>query len=116
MADEFGGDAALAVELLFKREDDQHALDVFAHEPDAVLLPGPELRADEVDDGNAEAVELLGEAEMNLGKRGGFHPADRTHDGRAGPAGCAQHHRLQQQGPRSPCCGCERASASPSRL
>ena len=24
-----------------------------------------------------------------------------------------QHHRLQQQGPRSPCCGCERASASP---
>ncbi len=68
MADELGLDAALAVELLLKREDDQHAADVFAHQPDAVLLPGPELRADEVDDGNAEAVELAGEAEVDFGE------------------------------------------------
>ena len=27
---------------------------------------------------------------------GGFHPANRAHDGRAGPAGCNQHNRLQQ--------------------
>jgi hypothetical protein len=33
-----------------------------------VLLPGPELRADEVDDGNAEAVEFAGEAEVDLGE------------------------------------------------
>ena len=32
--------------------------------------------------------------------RGGFHPANRTHDGRAGPAGCDQHDRLQQQSSR----------------
>ncbi len=48
--------------------------------------------------------------------RGGFHPANRTHDGRAGPSGCNQHDRLQQQGSRSLSCGCARASASPSRL
>ena len=35
------------------------------------------------------------------GRRGGFHSANRTDDGRAGPSGCDQHHRLQQQGPRS---------------
>ena len=37
--------------------------------------------------------------------RGGFHPANRAHDGRAGPSGCDQHDRLQQQGPRSPAAG-----------
>ena len=68
MADKFRLDAALAIILLFKRENDQHALDVSLHLLDALRLPGPELRADEVDDGNAKAMEHLGETEMNLRK------------------------------------------------
>ncbi len=68
MADEFRLDAALAVELLFEGEDDQHAVDVFLHELDAVLFPGPELRADEEEDGDAEAVEFLGELEVDVGE------------------------------------------------
>src|SRR5580698_4036619 len=68
MADEFCLDAAVTVKLLFKREDDQHALHEFAHLADAALLPGPELRADKVNDGDAEAMQLFGEAEMNLRK------------------------------------------------
>ena len=68
MADKLGVDAALAVKRLLKGKDDQHAVDVPLHQLDAVFLPGPELRADEVDDGNAEAVELLGEPEMDVGK------------------------------------------------
>jgi hypothetical protein len=68
MADEFGIDAAGAVIRLLEGKDDQHAADVFADELDAVLLPGPELRADEVDDGNAEAVEFAGEAEVDFGE------------------------------------------------
>ena len=40
----------------------------FADELDAVLLPGPELGADEVDDGDAETVEFVGESEMDFGK------------------------------------------------
>ena len=68
MADKIGLDAALAIILLFKRKDDQHALDIALNLLDAVRLPGPELRADEVDHRNAEAIEHLGEAEMNFRK------------------------------------------------
>ena len=44
------------------------------------------------------AAESDGEAVGTEGQRGrgGFHPANRTHDGRAGPAGCHQHDRVQQ--------------------
>jgi hypothetical protein len=42
--------------------------DVFLHQLDAVLLPGPQLRADEEDDRNAQAVELLGQLEVDVGK------------------------------------------------
>ena len=33
-----------------------------------MLLPGPELGADEEDDGDAEAVELLGQLEVDVGE------------------------------------------------
>ena len=66
MADELGIDAAVAVIPLLKREDDQHAANVLADQFDAVLLPGPELRADEVNDGYAEAMEFFGEAEVDF--------------------------------------------------
>ena len=68
MADEFGIDAAGAVVRLFEGKDDEHAANVLADEADSVLLPGPELWADEVDDGNAEAVEFFGEAEVDFGE------------------------------------------------
>ena len=35
-------------------------------------------------------------ATLEPSQAGGFHLANRAHDGRAGPAGCNQHHRLQQ--------------------
>ena len=68
MADELGLDALLAIERLLEGKDHQHPVDVLLDELDAVLLPGPQLRADEVDDGNAEAVELFGQAEVDFGE------------------------------------------------
>ncbi len=68
VADEFGTDAVVAIELLLEGEDDEHAVDVFLDELDAVLLPGPELGADEEDDGDAEAVELFGQLEVDVGE------------------------------------------------
>ena len=59
-------DAVVAIERLLEGEDDEHLGDVFLHEFDAVLLPCPELRADEEDDGDAEAVELFGELEVDV--------------------------------------------------
>ena len=84
VADKFGLNAALAIELLFEWEDDQHAVDVFLDELDAVLLPGPELWADEEEDGDAEAVQLLGELEVDVGEvdEDGEHGAA-VADGRA---------------------------------
>ncbi len=38
------------------------------HELDAVLLPGPELRADEEEDRDAEAVQFFGELEVDVGE------------------------------------------------
>ena len=60
--------AAGAIERLLEGEDDQHFADVFPHQLDAVLLPGPQLRAHEKDHGNAQAMELLGQPEVNFGK------------------------------------------------
>src|SRR5580698_297234 len=70
MADKLGVDAALAVERLLEREDDQHAADVLLHQLDAVFLPGPQLRTDEENYRHAEAVELFGEPEVDLGEVG----------------------------------------------
>ena len=68
MADKLGLHALIAVEGLLEGEDHQHAVDVLAHQLDAVLLPGPQLRTDKIEDRNAELMQLLSQAEMNLGK------------------------------------------------
>ncbi len=68
MADEFGFHAALAIERLLEGEDHEHAVDVALDELDAVFLPGPELRADEEEDRDAEAMELFGELEVDVGE------------------------------------------------
>ena len=58
----------VAIERLFEGKDDEHLVDVFLHELDALLFPGPELGAYEEDDGDAEAVELFGELEVDVGE------------------------------------------------
>ena len=68
MTNEFGVDAAFAVELFFEGEDDKHLVYALLHPAEAAALPGPELRADEPDDGNACAGEVFGEAEVDVGE------------------------------------------------
>ena len=68
MAYELGLDSAGAVEGGFEGEDDHHAGDALLHTAEAVALPGPELRADEVEDGDAEFFQLAGEAEVDVGE------------------------------------------------
>ena len=60
--------AVLPVKRLLEGEYDQHPADVLADELDAVLLPGPQLRADEVNDRNPQPVKLFGKPKVDLGK------------------------------------------------
>ena len=83
MADEDGGQAALLVERLFEREDAEHQVEVARHLRDAPAVPGPNLRADVVDDAHARhgALHGLGEAEIETGvvdehERAGLHAGD----------------------------------------
>src|SRR5690348_12106223 len=68
MTDEFGLHAAVAIEEFFKGEDDEHPVHVSLHITDAVLLPGPELRRDEVEDGDSGGTEMLGERKVHVGE------------------------------------------------
>ena len=68
VADELGIDAASAVEAFFEGEDDHHAGDALLHPAKAAALPGPELRADEVDDRGAEFFQLAGKPEIDVGE------------------------------------------------
>ena len=68
MADELGVDAALAVEGLLEGKDDQHLRDTLLDPAEAASLPGPELRRDQPDDGDARALEVAGEAEVDVRK------------------------------------------------
>ena len=68
VAYEFGVDLAVAVEGGFKGEDDEHAVDALLDPAQAAALPGPELRADEPEDRDAEAFAVFGEAEVDVGE------------------------------------------------
>src|SRR5664280_395570 len=68
MADKLRLNAALAVEALLERENHQHLANVFPHLLDAALLPRPELRADIVNDGHAELVQLARQAQVEFGE------------------------------------------------
>jgi hypothetical protein len=68
MADEAGVDAAGSVEPFFEGEDDHHATDALLYPAQAAALPCPELRADEVDDGDFEFLERAGETEVDVGE------------------------------------------------
>jgi uncharacterized protein YdeI (YjbR/CyaY-like superfamily) len=68
VADELGVDVAGAVEGGFEGEDDEHAVDALLDPAETATLPGPELRADEVDDGDVAFFQLAGEAEVDVGE------------------------------------------------
>ena len=68
VTDEVGGDVARAVEVLLEGEDDEHAIDALLNPTEASSLPGPELGANEVDDGDAALLEFSGEAEVDVGE------------------------------------------------
>src|SRR5579859_7495194 len=59
-------DAVLAVELLLEREDHDHLADIFLDLLDAAGTPGPYLRADEVENGNAQAVQLARQTQVEV--------------------------------------------------
>ena len=68
MADEFGIDSAVAVEGFFEGKDYQHLRDSLLHPAKTAALPGPELGADEPDDGDPQALTVLCEAEVDVGE------------------------------------------------
>src|SRR4051812_32168486 len=68
MARESGVNVAVAVEGLLEREDDHHAIDTLLDPAQATTFPGPELRADEVNDWDLEGFEFAGEAEIDVGE------------------------------------------------
>src|SRR5579864_1668824 len=60
--------AAVAVEPFFKRENNEGLVDVIAEEAYASLAPGPELRRNVVDRGDAAAFHLAGDAPVESGR------------------------------------------------
>jgi uncharacterized protein YdeI (YjbR/CyaY-like superfamily) len=66
VAGEGGVDVAVAVEGFFEGEDDHHAVDALLDPAEAAAFPGPELGADEVDDGDVKGFEFAGEAEVDV--------------------------------------------------
>src|SRR5437879_8177324 len=78
MANEGGIDAAVAIELFFKRKDNQRFVDVVAQEADASLAPSPELWSHVVDGADAALFHLTGDAPVEGGRV--------DHDGEGGLA------------------------------
>ena len=68
MTDELHRNAGLAIDRLLERKDRQHAIDEPLHRLQPAGPPGPELRADVVDDRNAERVERLPSRKLKSGK------------------------------------------------
>src|SRR5215467_7551750 len=68
MSHKFGIDAAVAIKLLFKGKDDQRLIDVLAQQSYPPLAPGPELRADVVNHGNAAFLHLAGDPPIEGGR------------------------------------------------
>src|SRR5580704_8576587 len=68
VADELSVYAAGAVEAFFKREDDHHAGNALLHPAQAAAFPGPELRADKVEDRDTEFFQFAGKPEVDVGE------------------------------------------------
>src|ERR1051326_1315688 len=61
-------DAGVAVNRFFERKYDQHPIHDRAHRLHASGSPGPQLRTDVVDDGNAEPFDAACQREVEIGK------------------------------------------------
>ena len=66
MADELNVDASLSVERLLERKDHEHPVHVRLHRLHAAGAPRPQLRADVVDDGDAETAERGQQPEIEV--------------------------------------------------
>src|SRR5262249_7310677 len=71
-----GFDAVLAVEVYFKRKDDQHPIDVALQRVHSIAPPRPDLRADVVDDAETLAMKAPCEPHVEVG------PVDQHYDRR----------------------------------
>src|SRR5262245_23899584 len=71
-----GFDAVLAVEVYFKREDDQHPVYVALQRVDSIAPPRPDLRADVVDDAETLVMKAPCEPHVEVG------PVDQHYDRR----------------------------------
>ena len=63
-------DAALAEPGFFKREKAKQLVDQFADDLDSTLAPGPDLRRNQVEDRNAEPLQMARQAQMEIGAIG----------------------------------------------
>src|SRR4029077_20615049 len=70
VADEFHGDAGIAVEFFFKGENAEGLGEAVAHYTHAPGTRSPELRADVINVFDAAAFEFSGEAQVEAGKIG----------------------------------------------
>ena len=68
MADELHRHVGIAVQLLFERKNDQHAVGKPLHHAHAALSPCPQLRAYVIDDRDAELLDRGGKPEIEVGK------------------------------------------------
>src|SRR5712692_390663 len=67
MADELDPHTGTPIELLLEGQDDEHTVDEAGDLPDPPLAPGPDLRADEVEDRDAGAARAARETEVEVG-------------------------------------------------
>src|SRR5581483_1086492 len=68
MADALHGDAGLAVNRLLKIEDAKHLFNGRFELPDPPPPPSPDLRADKIDDRYVTLLELLRQAQVEIGE------------------------------------------------
>ena len=68
MADELDRHAGIAVERFFEGKNHQHAIGDALHRPHPVPAPGPELRADVVNDRDAQLLDRCRQPEIEIGE------------------------------------------------
>ena len=85
--------AAFAIDRLFERKDHQHEIRELADGLDPLGAPGPDLRADVVDDRNAERLDAPRQTKVEIGKI--------DDDERVGPVGARPRDELAESGIRA---------------
>src|SRR5579885_1906045 len=67
MADELAWNARFGIDLLLEWKNDQHQIDPLGDRLNPTRSPRPDLRADIVDDRNAETLGRLGQSKIEIG-------------------------------------------------